>query len=169
MDKNTIETYQGRPADHDRHPQRDATLEREEQRLNVSREAIRQRLSLTQTERAQNNAAVEENDNDRDRPIDTWASLLLSLVAPTAKKTAAQHPYTLLAGSALVGAYLGWSRPFRKLIGSVIVGVLVRNVVATSINIGSRNGGQILRNYLNRHPQKKYPAYQKQDHSHVNI
>lgn len=169
MDKNTIETYPGRQAEHDHRPLPADTLEPEEQRLNVSREAIRQRLSLSQTERAQNKAAVEENDTDLDRPIDTWSSLLLSLVAPAAKKTAAQHPYTLLMGSALVGAYLGWSRPFRKLIGSVIVGVLVRNVVATSINVGSRNGGRILRNYLNRQPQKKYPAYQKQDHSQVNI
>lgn len=163
MDKATIPPYPGRPAEEDLNPLRQDSLEREENRLNSSRETIRQLLSRPQTPSSQ------KTGNTVDDPdlIDSWPSLLASWVIPAAKDRASRHPYSLLLGSAIIGAYFAWSKPLRKIVGSVVVGTIVRNLVAASIDAGSRNGGRILRNYLKRSPQKKYPAYQKQDHDPV--
>lgn len=160
MDKNTIATYPGRPAEQDPNRINIDSLDREENRLNTSREILRQRLTQPQSEEKQRTSSDEESSHS----INSWSSLLVSMVAPSAKKTAAQHPYTLLIGSALLGAYFAWSRPLRKIVGSVIVGTVVRNLVTASVNAGTQSGGRILRNYLNREPTKKYPPYHKQEH-----
>ncbi len=164
MDKNNIPPYPGRPAEQDfsASPHRESDLEREENRLNASREALRRRLLESRSQDTQEMQSGQHEDSSN--TINSWSSLLLSMVAPTAKKTAARHPYTLIAASALIGGYLAWSRPWRKAVGSVVLGVIVRNLVTTSVNMGSKNGGRILRNYLNRRPEKKYPRYQKQEH-----
>lgn len=162
MDKNAVPTYPGRPAEQDLHPVKQDSLEREENRLNASRETIRQILMRSSTNNSRQ-PQVERKVKD-DEPIDSWSSLLASWVVPAAKDTAARHPYTLLLGSALIGAYFAWSKPLRKVIGTVVVGTLVRNLVGVSIDAGSRNGARMLRNYLKRKPQKKYAAYQKQEH-----
>ena len=165
MDKNNIPPYPGRPAEQDfsASPHRESDFEREENRLNASREALRRRLLESRSQGTQDDKQSGQHEDSSDT-INSWSSLLLSMVAPTAKKTAARHPYTLIAASALIGGYLAWSRPWRKAVGSVVLGVIVRNLVTASVNMGSKNGGRILRNYLNRLPQKKYPRYQKQDH-----
>lgn len=166
MDNSTIPTYPGRPAEEDLHPVRQDSLEREENRLNSSRENIRQLLT-----RAPNTGSASHAGADQEEPdtIDSWSSLLASWVVPAAKDSAGRHPYTLLLGSALAGAYFARSKPLRKIVGSVIVGTIVRNLVNASIDAGSRNGGRILRDYLKRKPLKKYPAYQKQEHESVDI
>ena len=165
MDKASVPTYPGRPAEEDLNPFRQDSLEREENRLNTSRENIRQLLTRPQTTNSQKtrnpNTSAASDDPET---IDSWSSLLASWVVPAAKDTAGRHPYTLLVGSALIGAYFAWSKPLRKIVGSVVVGTIARNLVAASIDAGSRNGGRILRSYLKRRPQKKYPAYQKQEH-----
>lgn len=135
-----------------------------EHRLNASRESIRQRLNTGRPTEGSSSETVHENAIN---PINSWSSLLLNLVAPSAKNAAIRHPYTLIAGSAIIGAYLAWSRPWRGVLGSVLVGTVVRNLVTASVNAGSKNGGRILRNYLNRNTQKKYPPYQKQEHAPV--
>ncbi len=161
MDKTTIPTYPGRPADEVLNPIRHDSLEREENRLNSSRETIRQLLSRPQAASGSQSTSGHGNPPET---IDSWSSLLASWIVPAAKESAGRHPYTLLLGSALLGAYFAWSKPLRKVVGSVIVGTVVRNLVSASVDMGSRNGGRILRNYLKRSPQKKYPAYQKQEH-----
>lgn len=166
MDKTTIPAYPGRPADEDLNPIRHDSLEREENRLNSSRETIRQLLARPQAASGSQSASDQGND-ETPETIDSWSSLLASWVVPAAKESAGRHPYTLLVGSALLGAYFAWSKPLRKVVGSVIVGTIVRNLVSASIDAGSRNGGRILRNYLKRRPQKKYPTYQKQEHDPV--
>ena len=164
MDKTTIPTSPGRPPEEDLNPVRQDSLEREENRLNSSRETIRQLLARPAASNPQSNAGAP---NEGSETIDSWSSLLASWVVPAAKDTAGRHPYTLLLGSALIGGYFAWSKPLRKIVGSVIIGTIVRNVVAASIDAGSRNGGRILRNYLKHRPQKKYPEYQKQEHEAV--
>ena len=159
MDKNTIATYPGRPAEQDPNPLTIDSLDREEHRLNTSRETLRNRLTRPQSEEKSETSP----DGESSSSIDSWSSLLVSMVAPSVKKTASQHPYTLLIGSALLGGYFAWSRPLRKIVGSVIVGTVVRNLVTASVNAGTQSGGRVLRNYLNRDPIKKYPAYQKQE------
>lgn len=164
MDKTTI-PYPGRPAEEDLNPIRHDSLEREENRLNTSRETIRQRLSRPQAAAGSQNTSGQVNvNNEPSETIDSWSSLVASWVVPAVKDSAGRHPYTLLLGSALLGAYFAWSKPLRKVVGSVIVGTLVRNLVSASVDMGSRNGGRILRNYLKHRPQKKYPSYQKQEH-----
>lgn len=165
MDKAHIPTYPGRPAEEDLHPIRQDSLEREENRLNSSRETIRQLLSRPQTANAHAGSSV----NDNHETIDSWSSLLASWVMPAAKENAGRHPYVLLFGSALLGAYFASSKPLRKVVGSVIVGTIVRNLVNVSVDAGARNGGRILQHYLKRRPQKKYPSYQKQEHETVNL
>ena len=162
MDENSIPTYPGRPAEHDLHPVKQDSLEREENRLNASRETIRQLLTHTPT--SNSHQSPTEHNVQEDEPIDSWSSLLASWIVPAAKDTAGRHPYTLLLGSAFIGAYFAWSKPLRKVIGTVIVGTIARNLIGFSIDAGSRNGARMLRNYLKRKPQKKYPAYQKQEH-----
>ena len=133
-----------------------------ESRLNASREAIKARLNSSEKPHEDRNSAWDtESTTSNESPINSWSSLLLNLVSPSAKNVAGRHPYTLIAGSAIVGAYLAWARPWRSLIGSVIAGAVVRNLVS----VGSRNSGRILRHYLNRTPEKKYPPYQKQEHA----
>lgn len=166
MDNSTMPTYPGRPAEQDLNPIREDSLEREENRLNTSRENIRQLLTRVPSSDSTHKANSEQEDPET---IDSWSSLLASWVVPAAKDSAGRHPYTLLLGSALVGAYFARSKSLRKIVGSVIVGTIVRNLVNASIDAGSRNGGRILRDYLKRKPQKKYPAYQKQEHETVDI
>ena len=163
MDKAQIPTYPGRPAEEDLHPIREDSLEREENRLNSSRETIRQLLSRPQTA----HASQASNSPDNHETIDSWSSLFASWIMPAAKESAGRHPYALLTGSALLGAYFATSKPLRKIVGSVVVGTIVRNLVNASVDAGARNGGRILQNYLKRRPQKKYPAYQKQEHEPV--
>lgn len=163
MDRTDISISPGRPPEEDLNPIRSNSLEREENRLNSSRETIRQLLARPQTAHA---GQAEGNDNET---IDSWSSLLASWVMPAAKETAGRHPYALLMGSALLGAYFATSKPLRKIVGSVVVGTLVRNLVNASVDIGARNGSRILRHYLKRKPQKKYPAYQKQEHETVDF
>lgn len=160
MDNATIPTYPGRTAEEDLNPIRQDSLEREEIRLNTSRENIRQLLTrapASNTDTA--NSGQEEPDT-----INSWSSLFASWFVPAAKDSAGRHPYTLLLGAALAGAFFVRSKPLRKIVGSVIVGTIVRNLVSASIDAGSRNGGRILRDYLKRKPVKKYPAYQPQEH-----
>lgn len=165
------------------YPQVDAKMDTEsaESRLNASREAIRLRLKNPESGLRDNqrrddqgqdqNHAQHSADNtgepDQSRPINSWSSLLMSMIAPSAKKVASQHPYTLIGGSALLGAYLAWSKPWRGVLGSVIAGAVIRNLVSASFAAGSRNGGRILQHYLSRTPAKKYPPYQKQEHAQV--
>ena len=160
MDKAQIPTYPGRPAEEDLNPIRQDSLEREENRLNSSRETIRQLLSRPQTP----NAHQASSSADNHETIDSWSSLFGSWVIPAAKDSAGRHPYTLLLGSALLGAYFATSKPLRKIVGSVIVGTIVRNLVNASVDAGARNGGRILQHYLKHRPQKKYPDFQKQEH-----
>lgn len=166
MDKAQIPTYPGRPAEEDLDSIREDSLEREENRLNSSRETIRQLLSRPQTSNAHKAA---DDDNSSSETIDSWSSLLASWVMPAAKESAARHPYAVLFGSALLGAYFASSKPLRKIVGSVVIGTVVRNLVNASVDAGARNGGRILQNYLKRTPQKKYPAYQKQEHESVDL
>lgn len=166
MDNATIPTYPGRPAEEDLNPIREDSLEREENRLNTSRENIRQLLTRAPSSDSAHKANSQQEDPET---IDSWSSLLASWVVPAAKDSAGRHPYALLLGSALAGAYFARSKPLRKIVGSVIVGTIVRNLVNASIDAGSRNGGRILRDYLKRKPQKKYPAYKKQEHETVDI
>lgn len=159
MDEPSATHYLNRNRENDFQP--------EENRLNASREAIRERLNTS----AQGQARASEPDTgpgmSHENPITNWSSLFLSLVAPSAKNAVARHPYTLIAGSAIAGAYLAWARPWRGVLGSVLVGAVVRNLVTASVTAGSKNGGRILRHYLNRSPEKKYPPYQKQEHAPV--
>ena len=164
MDQITEPNYPGRPAQHDLAPKDDNYLEAEERRLNVSREAIRQRLNAPGATES-SSAEASTTTGESSAPINSWSSLLLSVIAPSAKKMAAKRPYTLLAGSALAGAYLVWAKPWRGVVSSVLVGGIARALVSASINSGSKNGGRILRHYLNRTPEKKYPPYQKQEHA----
>lgn len=166
MDNSISPTYPGRPADEDLNPTREDSLDREENRLNTSRENIRQLLTRVPSSDSANKAHSGQEDPET---IDSWSSLLASWVVPAAKDSAGRHPYTLLLGSALAGAYFARSKPLRKIVGSVIVGTIVRNLVNASIDAGSRNGGRILRDYLKRKPQKKYPDYKKQEHETVDI
>ena len=137
-----------------------------ENRLQASREALRQRL---QTSENQNEDDRSQQDpglgTHPENPINSWSSLLISLVSPSAKKVATRHPYALIAGSAIAGAYLAWARPWRGVLGSVLVGALARSLISASVTAGSRSGSRILRHYLNRTPQKKYPPYEKQEHA----
>lgn len=164
MDKAPIPTYPGRPAEEDLNPIRQDSLEREENRLNSSRETIRQLLSRPQTANAHRASSTDDHET-----IDSWSSLFASWVMPAAKESAGRHPYALLFGSALLGAYFATSKPLRKIVGSVIVGTIVRNLVNASVDAGARNGGRILQHYLKRRPQKKYPPYQKQEHEPVEL
>lgn len=132
-----------------------------EHRLNASREAIRQRINAPE----RNSANGPESNTSPEGSIKSWSSLLIGLVTPLASNAATRHPYSLIAGSALIGAYLAWARPWRKFLGSVLVGAVVRNLVMASLAAGSKNSGRILRHYLNRSPEKKYPPYQKQEHA----
>lgn len=166
MDNATIPTYPGRPAEEDLNPIPKDSLEREENRLNTSRENIRQLLTRAPASNTGSTTYAQQAESDT---IDSWSSLLASWVVPAAKDSAGRHPYTLLLGSALAGAYFARSKPLRKIVGSVIVGTIVRNLVNASIDAGSRNGGRILRDYLKRKPLKKYPAYQKQEHESVDM
>lgn len=166
MDNSTIPTYPGRPAEEDLNPIRRDSLEREENRLNTSRENIRQLLTRVPSSDSGNTTNSEQEDPET---IDSWSSLLASWVVPAAKDSAGRHPYTLLLGSALAGAYFARSKPLRKIVGSVIVGTIVRNLVNASIDAGSRNGSRLLRDYLKRKPKKKYSAYKKQEHETVDI
>lgn len=169
MDNSNIPTYPGRPAEEDLNPIRQDSLEHEENRLNTSRENLRQ--LLTSAPSSDTNHKTSKTDSEQQDPdtIDSWSSLLASWVVPAAKDSAGRHPYTLLLGSALAGAYFARSKPLRNIVGSVIVGTIVRNLVNASIDAGSRNGGRILRDYLKRKPQKKYPDYKKQEHETVDI
>ncbi len=166
MDQITEPTYPGRSAQNDLAPKdhKDHNyLEAEERRLNASREAIRQRLNTSHTADA-GHAQASPTEGEANTRINSWSSLLLSVVAPSAKKVAAKRPYTLIAGSALVGAYLVWAKPWRGVVSSVLVGGIARALVSASISSGSKNGGRILSHYFNRTPEKKYPPYQKQEH-----
>jgi hypothetical protein len=164
MDQITEPTYPGRPAQNDLAPKDNNYSEAEESRLNASREAIRQRLNTSNTAES-DHAQASPSEGEASKPINSWSSLLLSVIAPSAKKVAAKRPYTLIAGSALVGAYLVWAKPWRGVVSSVLIGAIARSLVSASINSGSKNGGRILRHYLNRTPEKKYPPYQKQEHA----
>lgn len=166
MDKAHIPISPGRPAEEDLNPVRQDSLEREENRLNSSRETIRQLLSRPQTANAYTGNSSAPHNHET---IDSWSALLASWVIPAAKENAGRHPYALLFGSALLGAYFAWSKPLRKIVGSVVVGTIVRNLVNVSVDAGARNGGRILQHYLKRRPLKKYPAYQKQDHEPVDL
>ena len=160
-------------------PQVDATMDNEsaESRLNASREAIRLRFKNPEADLRDNNLRQDQNydqnladktgEPTQSRPINNWSSLLMSMIAPSAKKVASQHPYTLIGGSALLGAYLAWSKPWRGVLGSVVAGAVIRNLVSASFTAGSRNGGRILQHYLNRTPAKKYAPYQRQEHAQV--
>lgn len=165
MDNAHIPTYPGRPAEEDLSPIRENSLEREENRLNSSRETIRQLLSRPQTANPHHVSGTASNPET----IDSWSSLFASWVMPAAKENAGRHPYALLFGSALLGAYFATSKPLRKIVGSVVVGTIVRNLVNASVDAGARNGGRILQNYLKHRPQKKYPPYQKQEHEQVDF
>lgn len=167
MDKAHIPTYPGRPAEEDLNPVREDSLEREESRLNSSRETIRQLLSRPETANAHN--AGSSNNSHGHETIDSWSSLFASWIMPAAKDSAGRHPYAVLLGSALLGAYFATSKPLRKIVGSVVVGTIVRNLVTASVDAGARNSGRILQNYLKRRPSKKYPAYKKQEHEPVDL
>lgn len=146
------------------YPQVDAKMDNDspESRLNATREAIRLRM------RAPDAITSRESEQpDEEQPINSWSTLLMNMAAPSAKKLASQHPYTLIGGSALIGAYLAWAKPWRGVLGSVIAGAVIRNLVSGSFSVGSRNGGRILQHYLNRKPAKKYAPYQKQEHAEV--
>ena len=141
-----------------------------ENRLNASREAIRLRLKASDTNEAFSTQSDSEDAHTggsarHEKPINSWSSLLMSFIAPSAKKVMTQHPYTLIGSAAVIGAYLAWAKPWRGVLGSVLVGAVIRNLVTASVSAGSRNGGRILRHYLNRAPEKKYPRYQKQEHA----
>lgn len=133
-----------------------------ESRLNASREAIRLRMKTTDDD-----TSHDSGQSDEDRPINSWASLLMNMVTPSAKKVAIEHPLMLVGGSAIIGAYLVWTRPWRGILGPVIVGAVMRNLMTTSFLSGSRNAGRILQHYLNRKPVKKYAPYRKQEHPQV--
>lgn len=167
MDKALTPTYPGRPAEEDLNPIREDSLEREENRLNSSRETIRQLLSRPQTQNAYKGSS--DPDHNDHETIDSWSSLFASWALPKARESAGRHPYALLFGSALLGGYFAWSKPLRKVVGTVLLGTIVRNIVNASIDAGARNSGRILQHYLKRRPQKKYPAYQKQDHDPVDL
>lgn len=167
MDQITNPTYPGRPANQDLAPKDHNYLEAEERRLNASREAIRQRLNTPHTSDPSHSHPVSTTEGEASTPINSWSSLLLSVVAPSAKRLAAKRPYALIAGSAFAGAYLVWAKPWRGVVSSVLVGAIARALISASINSGSRNGGRILRHYLNRTPEKQYPPYQKQEHAAV--
>lgn len=147
------------------YPQVDAKMDNDsvESRLNASREAIRLRMKTPDA----NPSSHDPEQPVEERPINSWSSLLMNMVAPSAKKVVTQHPYTLIGGSAIIGAYLAWAKPWRGVLGSVIVGAVIRNLVSASFSAGSRNGGRILQHYLNRTPEKKYAPYQKQEHEQV--
>ena len=137
-----------------------------ENRLQASREALRRRLQTSENQNEDDRSQQNPGPSTHaENSINSWSSLLMSLVSPSARKVATRHPYALIAGSAVVGAYLAWARPWRGVLGSVLVGALARSLISASVTAGSRSGGRILRHYLNRTPQKKYPAYEKQEHA----
>ena len=137
-----------------------------ENRLHASREALRQRLQTSENQNEDDRSQQDRGSGAHpENPINSWSSLLISLVSPSAKKVATRHPYALIAGSAFAGAYLAWVRPWRGVLGSVLVGAIARNLISASVTAGSRSGGRIIRHYLNRTPQKKYPPYEKQEHA----
>lgn len=153
------------------YPQVDAIVpDSAESRINASREAIRLRMKTPSAEHDNTSSTESKPDREHEKPekpIDSWSSLVMSFIAPSAKRTMSDHPYAILGGAAAVGAYLAWSKPWRGVVGSVIVGAVIRNLVSKSFTFGSQNGGRILRHYLNRTPQKKYAPYQKQEHETV--
>ena len=158
MDKSYVVPY----------PQVDAIApDSAESRINASREAIRLRMKTPPSEHDETFSSDSAPDRDQEKPINSWSSLVMSLVAPSAKKTVSKYPYAILGGAAVFGAYLAWSKPWRGVVGSVIVGAVIRNLVSRSFTFGSKNGGRILKHYLNRTPQKKYAPYQKQEHETV--
>lgn len=146
------------------YPQVDAKMDNDspESRLNATREALRLRMKTPEP-----TASRDSKPSDEEQPINSWSDLLINMAAPSAKKMASEHPYTLIGGSAIIGAYLAWSKPWRGVLGSVIVGAVIRHLVSASFSAGSRNGGRILQHYLNREPTKHYAPYQKQEHAEV--
>lgn len=146
------------------YPQVDAKMDTDspQSRLNASREALRLRMKNSNAETTRDPA-----HSDEDHPINSWSSLVMNMISPSAKKVANEHPLMLVGGSAILGAYLAWARPWRGILGPVIVGAVVRNLMTTSFLAGSRNAGRILQHYLNRKSVKKYAPYQKQEHSQV--
>lgn len=150
------------------YPQVDAKMDTDsvENRLNTSREALR--LRMRNPEANTSDASNNPEESVEGRPINSWSSLLMNLISPPVRRVATQHPYALIGGSAIAGAYLVWAKPWRGVLGSVIVGAVIRNLVTASFSAGSRQGGRILQHYLNRTPVKKYAPYQKQEHAQVN-
>lgn len=151
------------------YPQIDAKMDSDspDNRLSATREAIRLRMKKNSDGDATPDS--QQPGDEHERPINSWTSLLMNMVTPSARKVATEHPYVLIGGSAIIGAYLAWTRPWRGVLGPVIAGAIIRNLVTASFQAGSRNGGRILQHYLNRRPVKKYAPYQKQEHSQVHL
>ena len=111
-----------------------------EARLAASRAAIRSRLEPPSEPDTTGSGRHTEAPGRRPSAKSSWSSLFFDLVAPTAKETAGKHPWGLLAGSAAVGAYLAWTRPWRGVggvVGPMLVGAVLRNVSSGKLSAGS--------------------------------
>lgn len=122
-----------------------------EAKLDASRATIRSRLRANDTGHGNardsgRNGPDQVSSGDRS----SWSSLIFDLLAPTAKNTAQRHPWSLIAGSAAIGAYLAWARPWRGLVGPMVVGAVLRN-----LGTGSLMGrGGLIQHFLSRrHPR----------------
>lgn len=102
-----------------------------EHRLATSRERLRARLA-------------PGSGGSRQQGGGAAASLLGEMVNPVVRDLARGHPYTLLAGSAAVGALVVWWKPWRVL-GPLLLGSLARNAGAASVAMALRGVGRLWR------------------------
>lgn len=88
-----------------------------ESRLEMNREALRQRL--------------EQEEGDA-------LTRFTHLAGPLARQTVREHPYASLTAAALAGVWLVRRKPWQALGGSVLAGLLARHALSLSLSSGSR-------------------------------
>lgn len=88
-----------------------------ESRLEMNREALRQRL--------------EQENGD-------MLTRIAHMAGPLARQTVREHPYASLTAAALAGIWLVRRKPWQALGGSVLAGLLARHALSLSLSSGSR-------------------------------
>lgn len=88
-----------------------------ESRLEMNREALRQRL--------------EQEDGGA-------LTRISHMAGPLARQTVREHPYASLTAAALAGVWLVRRKPWQALGGSVLAGLLARHALSLSLSSGSK-------------------------------
>jgi hypothetical protein len=89
-----------------------------ERRVEASRRILRDRL----------HPADDNPDASHSAQSGTWSALFGDVMMPEITQFARRHPVAVLAGSALAGALLVWARPWRGIIGSVLLTNAIRKM-----------------------------------------